>query len=114
MSLLRRGQEVLKLFPEILTTDSDGNTITRASSVGVVVRGSVQPINSTENADGGGFNTETRYRVRLVGGWPIDPEKVGAQAKVEWRDRMYSVEGDPLVYSGSSRTAHTTFTMTRS
>ena len=34
MSLLQRGTELVNRLPEEVTTDIDGNTITRASSVG--------------------------------------------------------------------------------
>ena len=112
MSLLRRGTETVTVFPEETVTDSDGNTVTRAGSVGVVVRASVQPISSTENADGG-FNSKTRYRLRLAGGWPTGGGILGAQARVEWRDKTYSIEGDALLHTGSPRTAHAVYTMVR-
>jgi hypothetical protein len=112
VSLLRRGTEVVTVYPEETVTDSDGNKFTRAGSVGIVVKASVQPISSTENQDGG-FNTESRYRLRLAGGYPTGGGILGAQAKVEWRDKLYSIEGDAQLHSGSSRTAHATYTMVR-
>ena len=36
MSLLDRGTETVVVYPEEVTTDADGNTITRASATGVV------------------------------------------------------------------------------
>ena len=67
MSLLNRGTETVKVFQEIQNPeiDSDGNRRTRAALIGTLVRAVVQPIGSTENADGG-FNTESRYRLRLI------------------------------------------------
>ena len=47
MSLLNRGTEVVTVFPEEVTTDADGNTRTRPSTVGVVARAVVQPMTST-------------------------------------------------------------------
>lgn len=52
MSLLQRGTELVTVFPEEVTTDIDGNTITRASSVGVVCRAVVQPITSAAATGG--------------------------------------------------------------
>ena len=66
MSLLNRGTEVVTVFPEEVTTDEDGNTITRPSATGVVARAVVQPMTSTEDASVG-FETESKYRLRLVG-----------------------------------------------
>lgn len=113
MSLLRRGSETVVVYPEERVTDSDGNDFTRPSSVGVVVRASVQPISSSENTDGGGFNTSSRYRLRLAGGWPTGGGILGAQAQVEWRGKRYSIEGDAELHTGSPRTAHAVYTMVR-
>lgn len=66
MSLLDRGTETVTVFAEEVSTDSDGNTMTRPSAVGVVCPAVVQPISSTESTDGGGFHTETRCRLRLI------------------------------------------------
>src|SRR5206468_3779249 len=64
VSLLRTGNETVTVYPETTVIDSDGNTFTRPAKVGTLVHAVVQPITSTENADGG-FNTESRYRLRL-------------------------------------------------
>ncbi|MFA4082663.1 hypothetical protein [Mycobacteroides salmoniphilum] len=56
------------MFRKIQTPETDddhGNAITRAAKVGTLVRAAVQPISSTENADGGS-NAESRYRLRLI------------------------------------------------
>lgn len=113
MSLLRRGNETVTVYPEETVTDSDGNKFTRAGSVGVVVRASVQPISSTENTDDGAFNTTSRYRLRLAGRWPTGGGIFGAQAQVEWRGKRYSIDGDAMIYNGSHRTAHAVYTMVR-
>lgn len=109
MSLLHRGNETVSVFPETVVTDEDGNAKTRPSSVGLVARAVVQPINSSENADGG-YNTSTRYRLRLVG-W--NGGTLGAQSQVEWNGKRYSIEGDALIYAGSPRTARAEYTMVR-
>ncbi len=110
MSLLNRGTELVKVFQEVQTpdTDADGNTITRASLVGTLVRAVVQPIKTTEDNDGG-FNTESRYRLRLIN----YPSVLGAQSQIEWRGKRYSIVGEGMVYSGSRRTAHVDYTMVR-
>lgn len=116
MSLLRRGTEVVTVYPEETVTDRDGNKTTRPGSVGIVTKASVQPVGSglldRENGDGG-FHTTSRYRLRLAGGWPTGGGILGAQAQVEWRGKRYSVEGDAQFHTGSSRTAHAVYTMVR-
>ncbi|PJE18384.1 MAG: hypothetical protein CK429_04170 [Mycobacterium sp.] len=110
MSLLNRGTETVKVFQEIENPqiDSDGNKRTRAALIGTLVRAVVQPISSTENADGG-FHTETRYRLRLIN----YPSVLGAQSQIEWNGKRYSIEGDAKIYSGSPRTAHVDYVMVR-
>jgi hypothetical protein len=110
MSLLNRGTETVKVFQEVQTpeTDSDGNMFTRAARIGTLVRAVVQPISSTENADGG-FNTVSRYRLRLIN----YPNILGAQSQIEWRRKRYAVDGDPLIFNGSRRTAHVDYVIVR-
>ncbi|WP_176357776.1 hypothetical protein [Mycobacterium persicum] len=109
MSLLDRGTETVTVFPEEMVTDSDGNKRTRAALVGPLVRAVVQPISSSENADGG-FNTESRYRLRLIN----YPSILGAQSQIEWRGKRFSILGDAHIYNGSRRTAHVDYVMVRS
>ncbi|MFA5707382.1 hypothetical protein [Mycolicibacterium sp.] len=117
MSLLNRGTETVKVFHEVQTpdTDADGNKVTRAAKVGTLVRAVVQPISGnhgrpTESTEGGGFHTETRYRLRLVN----YPQILGAQSQIEWNGKRYSIEGDARIYNGSRRTAHVDYIMVRS
>jgi hypothetical protein len=111
VSLLTRGTELVKVFQQVQApeTDSDGNKFTRPSLIGTLVRAVVQPISSTENADGG-FNTESRYRLRLIN----YPNILGARSQIEWRGKRYSIVGDAMIYNGSRRTAHVDYVMTRS
>src|SRR5687768_4150683 len=108
MSLLDRGTETIMVFPEEIVNDSDGNTRTKAASTGVVYRAVVQPISSTENADGG-FNTTAKYRLRLIN----YPNILGAQSYIEWRGKRYSIQGDAMIYNGSARTRHVDYVMVR-
>lgn len=111
MSLLSRSTDVVTVYAEESTSDSDGNTKTRASSVGVVARAVVQPITNGVSAESqdGGFDTTSKYRLRLVGYTGL----LGAQSKVDWNGKRYSIEGDPRVYNGSRRTAHIDYVMVR-
>lgn len=105
MSLLDRGNETVLVYPEEMVIDSDGNKRTRPSKVGVAVRAVVQPLSSTEDADG----TTSKYRLRLIGYTDL----LGAQSAVEWRGKRYAIDGDPLVYNSSRRTAHVEYVMVR-
>lgn len=109
MSLLNRGTDVVTVYPEELVINSDGNKVTRPSSVGVVVRASVQPIESIAESEKDGVAT-SRYRLRLVG----YPDLLGAQSAVEWQGRRYGIDGDARIHNGSRRTAHATYIMVRS
>ena len=111
MSLLNRGTETVKVFQEVQTpdTDSDGNKITRAAKVGTLVRAVVQPIGTPTKNQDGGFNTESRYRLRLIN----YPSILGAQSQIEWNGKRWSVFGDPVAYNGSARTRHTHYQIVR-
>lgn len=106
MSLLHRGADQVTVYAEVTKTDSDGNTITKPGTVGVLTRAVVQPLSSTEN----GEVTTSRYRLRLVG----YPGLLGAQSAIEWNGKRYAIDGDPKIYNGSRHTAHADYTMVRS
>ncbi|ORB67691.1 hypothetical protein [Mycolicibacterium tusciae] len=105
MSLLHRGTDQVTVFAEAVVTDSDGNTVTKPGTVGVLTRAVVQPLSSTENGEG----TTSKYRLRLVG----YPDLLGAQSAVEWNGKRYAIEGDARIYNGSRRTAHVDYVMVR-
>lgn len=109
MSLLNRGTEIVTVFPEELVTDADGNILTKPSAVGTVCRAVVQPMTSSEDASVG-FDTESKYRLRLVG-WPGD--LLGAQSQIDWQSNRYSIDGEPRQYRGSSATAHVDYVIVR-
>ena len=108
MSLIDRGTEVVTLFPEETVTDSDGNTMTRPSAVGMVARAVVQPMTSTEDASVG-LETTSKNRLCLVG----YPGVLGAQSQVDWQGKRYTIDGEPKVYNGSRRTAHIDYLIVR-
>jgi len=108
VSLLHRGTETVTVFPEETFTDADGNTRTRPSFVGVVVRAVVQPMTSTEHQTVG-FETESKYWLRLVGYSGV----LGAQSQVDWQGKRYAIDGDPGIYNGSRHTAHVEYVIVR-
>lgn len=115
MSLLHRGTETVVVYPEEAYIDADGNTITRASAAGVVVKAVVQPITSAVATGGSekqetGFFTEAKYRLRLAG----YPGVLGAQSQVDWDGKRWCIEGEPRKYNGSRRTAHIDYVISRS
>ena len=109
MALIDRpGGETVVCYPEVTVTDSDGNTLTRASSTGITVTGcSVQPRQNSED-DEIGFTTAQTYRLRLPRTSNI---VLGSQSKVSWNGTTYSVVGDAVVSSGSIRTRRTEYTL---
>lgn len=110
MSLLTRGTDVVTVYPEEMVIDSDGNKITKPSKVGVVCRAVVQPISTSEDENAGQVATVTKHRLRLVG-W--HGAHLGAQSQVEWNGKRYAIDGDPMVYNGSPRTARVEYRMVR-
>lgn len=111
MSLLRRGTETVVVYPEELVPDADRNPRTRPSAVGVVTRAVVQPLSAPSEDDQGiGFLSESRYRLRLTG-WTGD--LLGPQSQVEWRGKRYSIVGEPQIYNGSAATAHVDYLIER-
>ncbi|MHA7662374.1 hypothetical protein [Mycolicibacterium sp. HS_4_1] len=108
MSLLNSGTETVKVFPEETITDADGNQMTQASKIGTDYRARVHPISAIETQEVG-FESKTRYRLRLV----RYPGVLGAQSQVEWRGNRYSIDGEGMVHTGSSRTAHVEYVMVR-
>jgi hypothetical protein len=110
VTLLNRSTDVVTVYAETChpCVDTDGNKITRPSSVGQVVRAVVQPVSSDESQNAG-FESQEKLRLRLVN----YPHVLGAQSQVEYRGKRYSVHGDPLDFHSSSRTAHRVYTLIR-
>lgn len=99
MSLLSTGPEKVLVYTEQSGTDGDGNPIKVPSAYPVVVRGRVQPVQSTENGVLGQA-VGTVYRL-LCKQFPA-----GAYARVEWQSRTWDVDGEPIRQTGSARTSH--------
>lgn len=118
MSLLDKGNVEVLLYPEEVVLDMDGNTRTRASSTAIPIRVSLQTMNQSGTAsrraeqDNEGFTVEKVLRMRIAR--KDDHHEIGAQAKIQWGDEMYSVFGDVTRQMGSPRTAHNIYTLRRS
>lgn len=116
MSLLDYTTEDCLVFPEEVATDADGNTRTRAASVGIPARArfQVQGQSGTsarrQEQDNEGFETEKVYRIRFDRGFPLT---LGAQSQIEWRGKRWVIFGDVNIYSMSPRTAHVDYTIKR-
>ena len=118
MSLLDRELEDVTVYLEEVTTDSDGNTLTRPSTTGIPARAafSVAAASGTSarraEQDNEGFESETSYRMRFPRSFPYVLE---AQSRVLWRGKYWAVIGDPQIhYMGSSLIDHTYYMIRRS
>lgn len=106
----------MTVYPEIEYTDDDGNVMTGPSPIGYPQRVMIQPMPQSGTSarrseqDNEGFELETVYRMRVVRGAPL----IGAQARIDWTGQYWAIVGDPMVYNGSRRTAHTEYTIRRS
>lgn len=116
MSLLDRGDEDVKVFPEEAVTDMDGNTRTRPSAVGIPLKARIQVQGQSGTSarrgeqDNEGFETEKVYRVRFPRSFTTI---LGAQSEIEWRGVRWALFGDANYYTGSRRTRHQTYSMKR-
>lgn len=110
MSLLDTANETVTVYPEEVTTDRDGNTVTRPSATGIETRARVWPLGTPTEDQDGGFNTRSRYGLRFPRSFPV---ALGAQSQIEWNGKRYAVIGDPVVHNGSARTRHIQYQMER-
>ena len=116
MSLLNKANCVVRVYPEEAVYDEDGNIRTRPSKNGISCPAVIQPVNSSIQPPGSGeedaigFQTQELYRMRLVG-WCGPP--LGAQSRIDWEGRWYSVQGEVKRFRGSTRTQHDDFTLLR-
>lgn len=116
MSLLDQGRETVVIYQEIVTTDADGNVVTKAGPVGVSTIACIQEAAQSGTSarrseqDEEGYTTEKVLRMRLPRSFPFI---IGAQAQVEWNGIKYAVMGDAKKYNGSDVTAHVDYTLRR-
>lgn len=116
VSLLDRGDERVLVFLEEVSTDEDGNTITRPSPTGIpaLARISLQNQSGTSSRraeqDNEGFESESVYSVKFPRSFPY---VLGAQSQIEWRGKRWVVFGDARLHLRSPRTAHTSYVIKR-
>ena len=101
MSLLDRGNETADVYPEVETTDADGNIIRVPADTPVTITCRIQPVSSAEAAFHG-QQTTTVYRL-IARDAPL-----GAWALVHARGRDWDLSGEPQWSNGSPRTRHVT------
>lgn len=112
----RPGRDTVTVYLEEEFTDPDGNLMTRASTTGITTSATVQISQASGTSarraeqDNEGFETEETYKVRFPRSFP---HILGAQSKIEWQGRLYSVFGDVQRYNGSDRTAHSWYAVRR-
>lgn len=117
MSLLDRGcSEDVVVFPEESFADMDGNTRTRAASVGfpmkarLQVQGQSGTSSRRQEQDNEGYESEKVYTIRFPRSFT---QELGAQSEVEWRGVRWALFGDVNRYTASRSTRHDVYTMKR-
>lgn len=117
MSLLDRGNATVLLYPEELVYSRDGNPFTRASDTPIEIEVWLAQMGQSGTAarraeqDKEGFETEKVMRMRMLR--KNHGIRIGAQSKVVWEGKKYSVFGDVSPYFGSPRTEHYDYTLRR-
>lgn len=105
------------VFPEVVTTDRDGNVKTTASTEGFPAKAMIHPLNQSGTAarraeqDNEGFESEKVVRCRFTGEHRF--LVLGAQSQIEWEGNRWSVFGDVIQYDSSPRTKHYHYTLRR-
>lgn len=118
MSLLDRGNADVLLYPEEVTEDMDGNIRTQASDTPIPIRAYLWVMNQSGTAsrraeqDNEGFAIEKVLSMRPVR--RDQHHEIGAQAKIQWGDEMYSVFGEVSRHNMSPSTTHYVYTLRRS
>ena len=118
MSLLdgRARYESCIVYPEVLTTDVDGNKRTAPSASGIVTKARFQVQGQSGTSarraeqDNEGYESEKVYVIRFPRSFTTS---LGAQSEIEWRGARWALFGDLNIYNSSRRTAHQTYTIRR-
>ena len=117
MSLLDRWNTEVLVYLEEAVEDRDGNIRTRASAEPIPLKVWIAPVSQSGTSarraeqDNEGYETEQVLRMRLLR--KDHGLKIGAQSKVEFEGRVWSVFGDRTEYRGSPRTYHHDYTLRR-
>jgi hypothetical protein len=127
MSLLDDGAhyEPCNVYKQILTTDRDGNKLTKASATPTPATGRFQVQNQSgtssrlTESDKEGYTTEQVYSVRFPRAWeaangPLGPQsEIGLGLDAQGREARWQVFGFPILYTSSPETTHKTYTIRR-
>jgi hypothetical protein len=101
VSLLDGGPHEVLIWPMVWTEDVDGYGTPgyKPADEPVAVQGSVQPISSEERVE---FGLGVATAVKLI----TRSAPAGPWSKARYRDRDWSVVGEPARYDHSPTTAH--------
>ena len=121
MSLLDGGAryEDCVVYPEVTTTDRDGNTVTKASETGIPAKARFQMQNQSgtssrrQEQDNEGFESEQVYSMRFPRSFTAEHGILGAQSQVVWNGNRWAVYGDVKRFNSSRRTQHVLYTIAR-
>lgn len=98
--LIDSGPDAILLYPEVETTDSDGNIVRRPSKVPITVNAQLHRLKADEIDSLGIPSTSLFFNTST-------PLPLGSYAKAETRGRSWDVVGEPIRTGRSERTAHT-------
>lgn len=121
MSLLDTGARYtpIKVYPEELVIDEDGNKFTRPSTTPINAIARLQVANQSGTSarraeqDNEGFETEKVYRMRFPRSFTKQYGILGAQTQIEWRGERWVIFGDATVYDSSPALARVDYTIKR-
>ena len=121
MSLLDTGAryEPVKVYPEVMIEDADGNKFTKPSAtpIDAIARFQIQGQSGTSarrsEQDNEGFSTEKVYRMRFPRSFTKTHGILGAQSQIEWNGQRWAIFGDANVYNGSPALARVDYVIKR-
>lgn len=126
MSLLDKGTELVWVYPEEVTEDSDGNVFTQPSACGIRARARLsyqgQSGTSSRRAEQQeeGFESEKVYELRFTRKDDAALGELGAQSQIGWgvdsqgREVRWSIFGDVQRHNSSPATRRNIYTIRRS
>ncbi|UVK58774.1 head-to-tail stopper [Mycobacterium phage Iceman] len=119
MSLLDHCPDDVIVYPQVVTTDDDGNTITKPSDEGIPTKARLQVLGQSgtssrrQEQDNEGFESERVYTLRFTRKFDREHGILGMQSQVEWEGVRWALFGEPAYYNSSRRTRHITYTVKR-
>lgn len=121
MSLLDTGAryQPIKVFPEVLKVDSDGNKFTGPSDTPIDAIARLQVANQSGTSarraeqDNEGFETEKVYRMRFPRSFTKTHGILGAQTQIEWKGKRWALFGDATEYDSSPALQRVDYTIKR-